>query len=82
MIPQASLQCFVSLRLSIVGGRSNCSDTSVSVDDSQELDQLYDDLLTMETLVYECSVDSNFTFSQLQEMSNIERIHLMMSKVG
>ncbi|XP_052240269.1 NBAS subunit of NRZ tethering complex-like isoform X2 [Dreissena polymorpha] len=46
----------------------------------QGLERIQNDFVTMETLVYSCNIDDNFTFRQLQEMSNYEKLELMMSK--
>ena len=40
-----------------------------------------DDLVTMETLVYECGVGDTLTLATLREMSDYSRIELMMDKV-
>ena len=36
----------------------------------------------MEVLVYDCAVDDSQTFAKFQEMTNIERLELMMEHVG
>ncbi|XP_046551537.1 LOW QUALITY PROTEIN: neuroblastoma-amplified sequence-like [Haliotis rubra] len=41
---------------------------------------LLDDLLTMEMLVYECGVDDNLTFKDLQQMADYDKLELIMSK--
>lgn len=51
-------------------------------DDLKGLNRLYDDLLTMDMLVYECCVDCSLTFQQLLDMSDIERLCLMMNRVS
>ncbi len=48
----------------------------------QGLDVLYDDLVTMEMMVYECNVEEGFTLRHLQQMPDIDRLRLMMSKVS
>ena len=47
----------------------------------QALGELLDDLVTMETLVYECGVGDALTLAMLREMSDYSRIELMMDKV-
>ncbi|KAK7115948.1 NBAS subunit of NRZ tethering complex-like [Littorina saxatilis] len=44
------------------------------------LRELLDDLVTMETLVYECGVGDSLTLASLREMSEYTRIELMMDK--
>ncbi|XP_076465960.1 NBAS subunit of NRZ tethering complex-like isoform X2 [Babylonia areolata] len=46
----------------------------------QGLGDLLDDLVTMETLVYECGVGDDLTFAALRDMSDYTRIELMMDK--
>ena len=48
----------------------------------QGLNELYDDLLTMETLVYECYIDDTLTFQELRAMPDLEKLQLIMSKVS
>ncbi|KAK3097270.1 hypothetical protein FSP39_008222 [Pinctada imbricata] len=48
---------------------------------TEDLDELLDDLVTMEMLVYECQVDETLTFSQLQAMADYDKLELIMSKV-
>ncbi|CAE1234400.1 NBAS [Acanthosepion pharaonis] len=53
----------------------------LSIDRGVEgLEDLLDDLITMECLVYDCHVGSELTFKQLQEKNNIEKVHLIMNK--
>ena len=47
----------------------------------QALGELLDDLVTMETLVYECGVGDTLTLAALREMSDYSRIELMMDMV-
>lgn len=47
----------------------------------QGLGELLDDLITMETLVYECGVGEWLSIRELREMSEYTRIELMMEKV-
>uniref|UniRef100_A0A1A7XPK9 Neuroblastoma amplified sequence n=1 Tax=Iconisemion striatum TaxID=60296 RepID=A0A1A7XPK9_9TELE len=42
------------------------------------LEQLCDDLVTMETLVYETSCELNLTLKDLQQLSDIEKLRLLM----
>ncbi|CAI9734159.1 neuroblastoma-amplified sequence-like [Octopus vulgaris] len=44
------------------------------------LEDLLNDLLTMDCLVYDCHIDCGLSFQQLQNMSNIQKAHLLMSK--
>ncbi|KAK7477823.1 hypothetical protein BaRGS_00030901 [Batillaria attramentaria] len=44
------------------------------------LGELLDDLVTMETLVYECGVGDSLTFAALRDMPDYARIELMMDK--
>ncbi|KAL4228275.1 hypothetical protein ACF0H5_013706 [Mactra antiquata] len=46
----------------------------------QDLDVILDDLVTMEMLVYSCHVEETFTFKQLQEMTDYDKLELIMSK--
>nr|KAG5692694.1 hypothetical protein BaRGS_008557 [Batillaria attramentaria] len=46
------------------------------------LGELLDDLVTMETLVYECGVGDSLTFAALRDMPDYARIELMMDKVA
>lgn len=48
----------------------------------QGLELLYDDLCTMATLVYECHIDCSITFEHIRSMSLLERLRLMMNRVG
>lgn len=48
----------------------------------QGLELLYDDLETMETLVYECNIDDSLTLEHLREMPHSEKVALMMNKVN
>ncbi|XP_065291612.1 NBAS subunit of NRZ tethering complex-like [Dermacentor albipictus] len=43
------------------------------------LGKLYGDLLTLETLVYECRISQPLTLAQLEEISDGEKIRLLMS---
>ena len=45
------------------------------------MDDLYDDLVTMDTLVYDCLVDESLTFKHMLDMPDIDRLRLMMSRV-
>ena len=47
----------------------------------QGLGDLLDDLVIMETLVYECGVPDSLTLETLRDMSDYARIELMMDKV-
>jgi len=47
----------------------------------QGLDDLRDDLVTMEMLVYDCHYSFKLTFGALRKMSNLERLQIIMSKV-
>lgn len=58
------------------------SDTDLNVDILQGLDNILDDLVTMEMLVYSCHVDESLTFKQLQEMADYDKLELIMSKVS
>ncbi|TDH00309.1 hypothetical protein EPR50_G00187270 [Perca flavescens] len=42
------------------------------------LELLCDDLVTMETLVYETSCELSLTLKDLQQLSNIDKLHLLM----
>lgn len=48
----------------------------------QGLQLLHDDLVTMETLVYECHIDDELTFEDMKTMPHIDRLRLMMSCVS
>ncbi|KAH8040612.1 hypothetical protein HPB51_011927 [Rhipicephalus microplus] len=43
------------------------------------LGKLYGDLLTLETLVYECRISQPLTLTQLEQMSDGEKIRILMS---
>lgn len=43
---------------------------------------LCDDLVTMETLVYETSCDLSLTLRDLQQLSDIDKLHLLMKNVS
>ena len=45
------------------------------------LHDIFEDLVTMELLVYECGVERSLSFVTLREMSNYDRLELMMEKV-
>ena len=47
----------------------------------QGLTDLLNDLVTMETLVYECGADDSLTLETLREMSDYARMEMMMDKV-
>jgi len=38
-------------------------------------------MVTMETLVYSCHMEESLTFEHLQEMTDYEKVELIMSKV-
>ncbi|GAB1605191.1 neuroblastoma-amplified sequence-like [Argonauta hians] len=44
------------------------------------LEDLLNDLLTMDCLVYDCHISCDLSFQQLQDMSNIQKAHLLMGK--
>ncbi|VDI84096.1 neuroblastoma-amplified sequence, partial [Mytilus galloprovincialis] len=44
------------------------------------LSELLDNLVTMEMLVYDCYVDENLTFDELQKMADYDKLELIMSK--
>lgn len=46
------------------------------------LQLLCDDLVTMETLVYETSCDLSLTLRELQQLSDIDKLHLLMKNVS
>uniref|UniRef100_A0A8C5H6L0 Neuroblastoma-amplified sequence n=1 Tax=Gouania willdenowi TaxID=441366 RepID=A0A8C5H6L0_GOUWI len=46
------------------------------------LELLCDDLVTMETLVYETSCELSLTLKDLQQHSNIDKLHLLMKDVS
>ncbi|XP_038068120.1 neuroblastoma-amplified sequence-like [Patiria miniata] len=46
------------------------------------LDKLHGDLLTLEVMTYECQTEASITLAGLQSMSDLDKIHLMMSKVS
>lgn len=46
------------------------------------LQQLGDDLVTMETLVYETSCELSLTLKELQQLSDIDKLHLLMKNVS
>ena len=46
------------------------------------LDVLQNDLITMETLVYECHIEDSLALDDIQNMPDIDKIRLMMSRVG
>jgi hypothetical protein len=43
---------------------------------------LCDDLVTLETLVYEAGCDLTLTLKELQQMKDIEKLRLLMNCVG
>lgn len=43
---------------------------------------LCDDLVTLETLVYEAGCDLTLTLKELQQMKDIEKLRLLMESVG
>jgi len=47
----------------------------------QGLEKVHDDMVTMETLVYSCHMEESLTFEHLQEMTDYEKVELIMSKV-
>ena len=47
-----------------------------------DLGDLRDDLLTLETLVYECRVEDSLGLSDIQAMPDIDKLRLMMMGVG
>ena len=48
----------------------------------QHLDDLLDDFIVMEMIVYDCNYGDKLSFKQLQEMNNLERLNTIMSKVN
>lgn len=46
------------------------------------LQLLCDDLVTMETLVYETSCELSLTLKDLQQLSDIDKLHLLMKNVS
>lgn len=46
------------------------------------LQLLCDDLVTMETLVYETTCDLSLTLKELQQLSDIDKLHLLMKNVS
>lgn len=46
------------------------------------LQQLGDDLVTMETLVYEASCELSLTLKDLQQLSDIDKLQLLMNNVS
>lgn len=46
------------------------------------LQQLGDDLVTMETLVYEASRELSLTLKDLQQLSDIDKLQLLMNNVS
>ena len=47
-----------------------------------DLGDLRDDLLTLETLVYECRVEDSLGLSDIQAMPDIDKLRLMMMGVS
>ncbi|GFR67776.1 neuroblastoma-amplified sequence-like, partial [Elysia marginata] len=47
---------------------------------AESLGELLDDLVVLEMMVYECSVDDSLTFAKLREMADYDRLELIMSK--
>lgn len=47
----------------------------------QDLDSLRDDLIVMEMIVYDCNYGDSMSFDQLQHMSDLDRLKVIMSKV-
>lgn len=43
---------------------------------------LHDDLVTMETMVYECHIDNDLGFADIRETPKIDKLRLMMSRVS
>lgn len=46
------------------------------------LQLLCDDLVTMETLVYETSCELSLTLKELQQLRDIDKLHLLMKNVS
>lgn len=46
------------------------------------LNLLCDDLVTMETLVYETTCDLSLTFKDLQQLDDIDKLRLLMKNVS
>ncbi|KAJ8304032.1 hypothetical protein KUTeg_017615 [Tegillarca granosa] len=46
----------------------------------QGLNDMLDDLVTMEMLVYECNVEDTLTFEELRQMADYDKLELIMSK--
>ncbi|XP_053405478.1 NBAS subunit of NRZ tethering complex-like [Mercenaria mercenaria] len=46
----------------------------------QGLENVLDDLVTMDMLVYSCHIDETLTFEELQEMADYDKLELLMSK--
>ncbi|KAJ8315923.1 hypothetical protein KUTeg_006524 [Tegillarca granosa] len=47
----------------------------------QGLNDILDDLVTMEMLVYECNVEDTLTFEELRQMADYDKLELIMSKL-
>ncbi|ESP01249.1 hypothetical protein LOTGIDRAFT_212786 [Lottia gigantea] len=46
----------------------------------QDLEDLLDDMFTMEMLVYECNISDNLSFDKIQNMSDYDKLKLIFSK--
>ncbi|XP_077988543.1 NBAS subunit of NRZ tethering complex-like [Glandiceps talaboti] len=44
------------------------------------LEELHDDLVTMETLIYECFTEPSMTFEDFQKLEDIDKLRLLLSK--
>ncbi|XP_077865799.1 NBAS subunit of NRZ tethering complex-like [Saccoglossus kowalevskii] len=69
-IEQFSRQVDNALELINLGIERNISD----------LNDLHTDLVTMETLVYECGTEPAITFEEFRELSDIEKLQMLMAK--
>lgn len=44
------------------------------------LEKLLDDFITMEVLIYECHVEKNFSFKNMEQMCDFDKLQLLMSQ--
>lgn len=69
----------------LCGHQVDCALSLVRLGKEREipgLQLLCDDLVTMETLVYEASCELSLTFKDLQQLRDIDKLHLLMKNVS
>lgn len=80
---QPPLACFSFGFLSFLS-QVDCALSLVRLGKEREipgLERLCDDLVTMETLVYETSCELGLTLKDFQQLSDIDKLHLLMKNV-